>query len=107
MAAGWWAAQAHTGGRQGRRVVLVTSVGEVEREAGRILANCLVTADRCRWPPVSYILVEEPTAIAPRSCGLSALVDRATWRVLVMASRAGGMNIEEVSPRRRRRSSPR
>ena len=46
--------------------------------------------------PVSYILVEEPTDIA-EELYISALVDRETRRVLVMASRAGGMNIEEVA----------
>ena len=100
MGGGRWVvkAQAHTGGRgKGGGVVLVNSVGEVEREAGRMLANRLVTKQTgADGLPVSYILVEEPTAIA-EELYLSALVDRATRRVLIMASRAGGMNIEEVA----------
>ena len=91
-------AQAHTGGRgKAGGVVMVDSLDKVEREAQRILANRIVT--RQTGPeglPVSYILVEEPTDIAAELY-LSALVDRASRRILVMASRAGGMNIEEVA----------
>ncbi len=100
LGGGCWVvkAQAHTGGRgKAGGVVLVDSPEKVEREAARILANRIVT--RQTGPaglPVSYILVEEPTDIAAELY-LSALVDRASRRVLVMASRAGGMNIEEVA----------
>ena len=91
-------AQAHTGGRgKAGGVVLVDSPDKVESEAERILANRIVTKQT--GPdglPVSYILVEEPTDIA-EELYISALVDRETRRVLVMASRAGGMNIEEVA----------
>ena len=91
-------AQAHTGGRgKAGGVVLVNSPDEVERESARILADRIVTNQTGpEGLPVSYILVEEPTDIA-EELYLSALVDRATRRVLVMASRAGGMNIEEVA----------
>jgi succinyl-CoA synthetase beta subunit len=41
-------------------------------------------------------LVEEPSDIQ-RELNLSVLVDRETRRILVMASQAGGMNIEEVA----------
>ena len=91
-------AQAHTGGRgKAGGVVLVDSLDQVEREAQRMLANRLVTKQTgAEGLPVSYILVEEPTAIATELY-LSALVDRGTRRVLIMASQAGGMNIEEVA----------
>ena len=91
-------AQAHTGGRgKAGGVVLVDSVEKVGTEAERILADRIVTKQTgADGLPVSYILVEEPTDIA-EELYLSALVDRATRRVLVMASRAGGMNIEEVA----------
>jgi len=91
-------AQAHTGGRgKAGGVVLVDSGEQVEREAERILSDRIVTKQTGpEGLPVSYILVEEPTDIA-EELYLSALVDRATRRVLVMASRAGGMNIEEVA----------
>ena len=91
-------AQAHTGGRgKAGGVVLVDSPDKVEREAQRMLAHRLVTKQTgAEGLPVSYILVEEPTDIATELY-LSALVDRGTRRVLIMASRAGGMNIEEVA----------
>jgi len=91
-------AQAHTGGRgKAGGVVLVDSVGRVESESERILADRIVTKQTGpEGLPVSYILVEEPTDIE-EELYISALVDRETRRVLVMASRAGGMNIEEVA----------
>ncbi len=100
MGGGKWVvkAQAHTGGRgKAGGVVLVDSPDKVETESARILANRIVTKQTgADGLPVSYILVEEPTDIG-EELYLSALVDRATRRVLVMASRAGGMNIEEVA----------
>jgi succinyl-CoA synthetase beta subunit len=91
-------AQAHTGGRgKAGGVVLVDSLDQVESEAQRILAQRIVTKQTgAEGLPVSYILVEQPTDIA-QELYLSLLVDRATRRVLVMASQAGGMNIEEVA----------
>ena len=100
MGGGHWMvkAQAHTGGRgKAGGVVLVNSPAQVEKEAQRILADRIVTKQTgADGLPVSYILVEEPTDIAAELY-LSALVDRASRRVLIMASRAGGMNIEEVA----------
>jgi succinyl-CoA synthetase beta subunit len=91
-------AQAHTGGRgKAGGVVLVDTPAAVEAEAARMLANLIVTHQTGpAGLPVSYVLVEEPTEIAAELY-LSALVDRASRRVIVMASRAGGMNIEEVA----------
>jgi succinyl-CoA synthetase beta subunit len=91
-------AQAHTGGRgKAGGVVIVDSTEQVETEAKRMLSGRIVTNQTGpEGLPVSYILVEEPTDIA-EELYISALVDRATRRVLVMASRAGGMNIEEVA----------
>ena len=91
-------AQAHTGGRgKAGGVVLADSPGQVQSEAQRMLDNRLVTKQTGEAGlPVSYILVEEPSDIA-RELYLSVLVDRATRRVLIMASQAGGMNIEEVA----------
>lgn len=91
-------AQAHTGGRgKAGGVVLVDSLDRVEQESARILSNRIVTKQTgADGLPVSYILVEEPTDIAAELY-LSALVDRETRRVLIMASQAGGMNIEEVA----------
>jgi len=91
-------AQAHTGGRgKAGGVVLADSLDQVEAEARRLLGSRLVT--RQTGPgglPVSHVLIEEPSDIA-RELYLSLLVDRASRRVMVVASEAGGMNIEEVA----------
>ena len=91
-------AQAHTGGRgKAGGVLLAESLERVEQEARRLLGSRLVT--RQSGPqglPVGTLLIEEPTAIA-RELYLSVLVDRAVRRVLLMASSAGGMDIEEVA----------
>ena len=91
-------AQAHTGGRgKAGGVVVATSADEVATEAGRMLSNRLVTKQTGEVGlPVSYILVEEPSEIQ-RELYLSVLIDRETRKILIMASQAGGMNIEEVA----------
>ena len=91
-------AQAHTGGRgKAGGVVVASSVDEVATEAERMLSHRLVTKQTGEAGlPVSFILVEEPSDIQ-RELYLSVLVDRETRRILVMASQAGGMNIEEVA----------
>ena len=91
-------AQAHTGGRgKAGGVVVASSADEVAAEAERMLSHRLVTKQTGdAGLPVSFILVEEPSDIQ-RELYLSVLVDRETRRILVMASQAGGMNIEEVA----------
>ena len=91
-------AQAHTGGRgKVGGVVVATSADEVATEASRMLSNRLVTKQTGEAGlPVSFILVEEPSDIQ-RELYLSVLVDRETRKILIMASQAGGMNIEEVA----------
>ena len=91
-------AQAHTGGRgKAGGVLVATSADEVATEAGRMLSNRLVTKQTGEAGlPVSFILVEEPSEIQ-RELYLSVLVDRETRKILIMASQAGGMNIEEVA----------
>jgi succinyl-CoA synthetase beta subunit len=91
-------AQAHTGGRgKAGGVVVATSADEVATEAGRMLSNRLVTKQTGEIGlPVSFILVEEPSEIQ-RELYLSVLIDRETRKILIMASQAGGMNIEEVA----------
>jgi succinyl-CoA synthetase beta subunit len=62
-----------------------------------MLSNRLVTKQTGEAGlPVSFILVEEPSDIQ-RELYLSVLVDRETRKILIMASQAGGMNIEEVA----------
>ncbi len=91
-------AQVHTGGRgKAGGVVMVDALDQVEAEARRLLGSRLVT--RQTGPgglPVSCVLIEEPSEIA-RELYLSLLVDRVSRRVMIVASDAGGMNIEEVA----------
>ena len=91
-------AQAHTGGRgKAGGVVLADSIEQVGAESQRLLGSRLVTRQTGEGGlPVSYVLIEEPSAIE-RELYLSVLVDRASRRIMVMASEAGGMNIEEVA----------
>ena len=91
-------AQAHTGGRgKAGGVLLVDSLDRVEQEALRLIGSRLVTKQSgSQGLPVGTLLIEEPTAIA-RELYLSLLVDRAKKRVVIMASSAGGMDIEEVA----------
>jgi len=91
-------AQVHAGGRgKAGGVVLVDSPEAAGREAGRLLGGRLVTKQTgAEGLPIGQVLVETPTAIA-RELYLSLLVDRGTRRVLIMASPAGGMDIEEVA----------
>ena len=91
-------AQVHAGGRgKGGGVVLVDSPEAAARETGRLLGSRLVTKQTgAAGLPISQVLVEQPTAIA-RELYLSLLVDRGARRVLIMASPAGGMDIEEVA----------
>ncbi|MTW21646.1 ADP-forming succinate--CoA ligase subunit beta [Allochromatium palmeri] len=95
-----WAvkAQVHSGGRgKAGGVVLVDSPERVETETRRLLGSRLVTEQS--GPdglPVNAVLIERPTAIA-RELYLSLLVDRASERLLFVASAAGGMDIETVA----------
>lgn len=91
-------AQVHSGGRgKAGGVVLVDDVGGVERESRRLLGTRLVTKQTgADGLPIDKVLVETPTAIE-RELYLGMLIDRASRRVTVMASEAGGMNIEEVA----------
>jgi succinyl-CoA synthetase beta subunit len=91
-------AQIHAGGRgKGGGVKLAKSPEEAEKLAGQILGMTLVTPQT--GPEGRYvkkILIEEGMAIA-KELYLGIVVDRATSRVLIMASEAGGMEIEEVA----------
>jgi succinyl-CoA synthetase beta subunit len=91
-------AQVHAGGRgKAGGVVLCNGAGEAAAAAERLLGTRLVTKQS--GPdglPIGQLLVEAPTAIA-RELYLSVLVDRASRRVVFMASAAGGMDIEEVA----------
>jgi succinyl-CoA synthetase beta subunit len=91
-------AQVHAGGRgKGGGVRLASNMDEVRDAADHLLGSMLVTPQTDELGlPVNVVLVEKASDIE-REIYLGALVDRATERVVFMASAAGGMNIEEVA----------
>jgi succinyl-CoA synthetase beta subunit len=91
-------AQIHAGGRgKGGGVKLATSDAEVDQIAGSILGMTLVTHQTgAEGRLVRKLLVEEGLGIE-KELYLGMLPDRATARVVIMVSEAGGMDIEEVA----------
>ena len=91
-------AQVHAGGRgKAGGVKLVDSPEEAAEFAKKWLGQRLVTFQTDEHgQPVTKILVETCTDIA-RELYLSAVLDRATRRVVVMASTEGGVEIEKVA----------
>jgi succinyl-CoA synthetase beta subunit len=91
-------AQIHAGGRgKAGGVKLLKSLAEVEDYANSLLGKTLVTYQNAPdGQLVSQVLVEETLPIA-RELYLSMLVDRTHERVVVVASSAGGMDIEEIA----------
>ncbi len=91
-------AQIHAGGRgKGGGVKLASSPAEAEEVAGRILGMQLVTPQTGpEGKRVEKVLVEEALDIADELY-LSVTLDRARGKPVVMASAAGGMDIEEVA----------
>ncbi len=93
-------AQIHAGGRgKGGGVKLAKSPEEAREIAGRILGMQLVTPQTGpEGQLVRKVLVEEALDIASELY-LSATLDRARSLPILMASKAGGMEIEEVAER--------
>lgn len=91
-------AQVHAGGRgKAGGVKVVDTLQEVEHVAESLLGSQLVTQQSAPdGQPVDQLLIEMPTDIE-RELYLGMLVDRAKERVVMMASAAGGMEIEEVA----------
>ena len=91
-------AQVHAGGRgKAGGVKLVSSKTEIEDFARQWLGNNLVTYQTdANGQPVSRILVESCTDI-DQELYLGAVVDRATRRIVFMASTEGGVEIEKVA----------
>ncbi len=91
-------AQIHAGGRgKGGGVKLAASADEVLEAAGRIIGMTLVTHQTGpEGRRVGKVLVEQGLDIA-KELYLSIIPDRATAKIVVMASEAGGMDIEEVA----------
>ncbi len=93
-------AQIHAGGRgKGGGVKLANSPDEAERAASEILGMQLVTHQTGpEGQRVKTVLVEEQMPI-DRELYLAVLIDGAAGRAVMMASAAGGMEIEEVAAR--------
>ncbi len=91
-------AQIHAGGRgKAGGVKLVKSLVEVEATAKALLGKTLVTYQNAPdGQMVNQVLIEETLPIA-RELYLSMLVDRTLERIVVVASSAGGMDIEEIA----------
>ncbi|HZI79713.1 MAG TPA: ADP-forming succinate--CoA ligase subunit beta [Vicinamibacterales bacterium] len=91
-------AQIHAGGRgKGGGVKLARSIGEVEQLTKDMLGMTLVTHQTGpEGKKVGRVLIEEGLQI-DRELYLSIVVDRASASPVVIASAAGGMDIEEVA----------
>ena len=91
-------AQIHAGGRgKGGGVKIAKSVEEAGELASKILGMTLVTHQTGpEGRLVRRLLIEETLPIA-RELYLGMLLDRAESKIVVMASAAGGMDIEEVA----------
>jgi succinyl-CoA synthetase beta subunit len=94
-------AQVHAGGRgRGGGVRLAHSAAEVEATADKMLGMHLITPQTGpQGKRVTTLLVEQGVAIR-QELYLAMLIDRSTAGIVIMASRAGGMDIEEVAAQR-------
>jgi succinyl-CoA synthetase beta subunit len=91
-------AQIHAGGRgKAGGVKLARSAGEAASHAEHILGMKLVTPQTGEEGRIVHRLLIEEGLDIKRELYLSVLVDRATGTPIVMASTAGGMEIEEVA----------
>jgi len=91
-------AQIHAGGRgKGGGVKLARSIDEVKKLAGEILGMQLVTHQTGpEGQKVRRLLIEDGADIK-KEYYVSAVTDRASQKVAIMASSEGGMDIEEVA----------
>ncbi|MFP3898181.1 MAG: ADP-forming succinate--CoA ligase subunit beta [Dehalococcoidia bacterium] len=91
-------AQVYAGGRgKAGGIKTASSPEEAEKAASQMIGTRLVTSQTGpEGVPVSKVLVEEASAVA-RELYLSMLVDGASRMPMMMASAAGGMEIEDVA----------
>ena len=91
-------AQIHAGGRgKGGGVKLAKSPADAEKLAGAMLGMTLVTHQTGpEGRVVSRVLIEEGLQMQ-RELYLSIVLDRAAGKPAILASAAGGMDIEEVA----------
>jgi len=90
--------QVHAGGRgKAGGVQLVNSIDEVRSFAERWLGGRLVTVQTdAEGQPVNQIYIEARAGIE-RELYLGTLIDRSSSRIVVMASKEGGVEIEKVA----------
>jgi succinyl-CoA synthetase beta subunit len=91
-------AQVYAGGRgKAGGIKMAASPEEAEKAARQLIGTRLVTP-QTGWEgvPVSKVLVEEASEVS-RELYLSILIDGMSCSPVVMASQAGGMEIEEVA----------
>ena len=91
-------AQVHAGGRGKAGGVKITDKrDEVTHFVGEMLGTNLVTLQTdAKGQPINHVLIEE-TCNIENELYLGAVIDRATRRVVVMASTEGGVEIEKVA----------
>lgn len=91
-------AQIHAGGRgKGGGIKLANNSQEAKETAGKILGMKLVTHQTGpEGKEVRKVLVEEAMGIT-QELYLGIVIDRAVGSPVIMASRSGGMDIEEVA----------
>jgi len=91
-------AQVHAGGRgKAGGVKYVTSKEKLAEIARGLLGTRLITYQTdAHGQPVNQVLIAEPCDIE-RELYLGAVLDRATRRIVIMASTEGGVEIEEVA----------
>ena len=91
-------AQIHAGGRgKAGGVKIVSSKKEAVEVANSLLHKKLVTyQNKPDGQPVNTLLIEE-SCVIEKELYFSILVDRQSEKIVVIASSAGGMEIEEIS----------
>lgn len=91
-------AQIHAGGRgKAGGVILCRSHSEVEEAAKKLIGSTLITHQTGpEGQLVRQVYIEAGSSIK-RELYLSLVLDRSSSRIIVIASAAGGMNIEEVA----------
>ena len=91
-------AQVHAGGRgKAGGVKLVKSVAELKAAAEGYLGSNLVTHQTdAKGLPINTVFIESLCDI-DKELYVSLMVDRASERIVIMASAMGGMDIEEVA----------
>ncbi len=91
-------AQVHAGGRgKAGGVKKAYSLEEVSSLAQKLIGTRLITHQTgTQGQPVNGVLIEQTTAIKSEMY-LSLLIDRSCQQIAVIASSAGGMDIEEVA----------